>query len=368
MWDYGLLFNEIDCPTVNQIKRNKGSSERYKKRFCLRCMVSFSNESLHICQGMYDKCSEKVEDHLDCEYYECEYYECELHCCICERYFTNEFCFESHKMNKLTGEFGSYCQFLAGLKNCDLCTRDFELTLKCKHFGKSNKATRNRSKDVEEVLSGSNFSGVSQQKYVKCGICSGFYLKGSISHSCFLRKSDSIFANPAHRSSTIKSHNVFYYHMESRLENYYECKVEKPEVIDENGRVIFEKKQMRKTFFAADECQVNDFRLSLSDEESDFFVVSKCQSHQPTLLCVVNESHSVKSDFCESDLGGKHLIMSFFRWMVDDVVKPTYSSKNEKNDYVFVAHNGSAYDAQFIYKTADEFLGYINVNVLLHIN
>ena len=144
--------------------------------------------------------------------------------------------------------------------------------------------------------------------------------------------------------------------------------MEKPEVIDDNGQVIFEKKQMRKTFFAADECQVNDFRSSLSDEETDFFVVSKCQSHQPTLLCVVNESHSVKRDFCESDLGGKNPIMSFFRWMVDNVVKPTNSSKNEKNDYVFVDHNGLAYDTQFIYKTAHEFFGYKNVNVLLHMN
>ena len=225
VWDYGSLFNKINCPTVNQKKCNKGSNERYKKRFCLRCMVSFLNESLHICQGMCDKCDkclEKVEDHLDCEYYEYE-----LRGCICERYFTNQFCFESHKMNKLTGEFGSYCQFLAGLKNCDSCTRDFELTLKCKHFGKLIKATRNRSKDDEEVLVGSNFSGTSQQKYVKCGFCSGFYLKGSISHSCFLRESDSIFASLAHRLSTIKSHNVFYYDIESRLDNYYECKVEK---------------------------------------------------------------------------------------------------------------------------------------------
>ena len=72
VWDYGSLFNEIDCPTVNQKKHIKGSSERYKKCFCLRCMVSFSNESLHICQRMCDKCLEKVEDHLDCEYYEYE--------------------------------------------------------------------------------------------------------------------------------------------------------------------------------------------------------------------------------------------------------------------------------------------------------
>ena len=93
VWDYASLFNEIDCPTINQKKRNKGSGERYKKRFFLRCMVSFSNQSLHICQGFCDKCLERVGDHLCCEFYERE-----LHCLICERYFTNEFCFESHKM------------------------------------------------------------------------------------------------------------------------------------------------------------------------------------------------------------------------------------------------------------------------------
>ena len=116
VWDYALLFNEIDCPTINQKKRNKGSGERYKKRFCLRCMVSFSNQSLHICQGFCDKCLEKVEDHLCCEFYETE-----LRCSMHERYFMNEFCFESHKMEKLSGEFKSYCDILAILKNCDSC-------------------------------------------------------------------------------------------------------------------------------------------------------------------------------------------------------------------------------------------------------
>ena len=67
-------------------------------------------------------------------------------------------------------------------------------------------------------------------------------------------------------------------------------------------------------------------------------------------------------------LNGGDLIASFFRWIVDDVVKPTNSNKNEKNDYVFVAHNRSAYNTQFIYKGAHNFFGYRNVNVLLHMN
>ena len=31
VWDYASLFNEIDCPTLNEKKQNKGSDERYKK-------------------------------------------------------------------------------------------------------------------------------------------------------------------------------------------------------------------------------------------------------------------------------------------------------------------------------------------------
>ena len=83
---------------------------------------------------------------------------------------------------------------------------------------------------------------------------------------------------------------------------------------------------------------------------------------------MVNESHSVKRDFCERDLNGNDPIKSFFRWIVDNIIKPTNSNKNEKNDYVFVANNGFAYNTQFIYKVAHDFFGYKNMNVLLHMN
>ena len=45
-------------------------------------------------------------------------------------------------------------------------------------------------------------------------------------------------------------------------------------------------------------------------------------------------------DFCEKDLNGADPILKFFEWMSYVVVKPTNSSKTEKNDHVFVAHNG----------------------------
>ena len=65
VWDYNSLFNDIDCPIIcGSRKRNKGSSERYKKRFCLCCMVSYFLEILHICQGRSEKCLGKIEDHL----------------------------------------------------------------------------------------------------------------------------------------------------------------------------------------------------------------------------------------------------------------------------------------------------------------
>ena len=173
VWNYASLFNEIHCPMINQKKRNKGSGERYKKQFCLRCMVSFSNQSLHICQGFCDKCLQRVDDHLCCGFYETK-----LCCPICKRYFTNEFRFESHKMEKLSGEFESHCDFLATLKNCDSCTRDFELTLKCKHFGKRGMIKESSRRNDKEILVGSkySFANSQQKKYVKCGFCSGFYL------------------------------------------------------------------------------------------------------------------------------------------------------------------------------------------------
>ena len=121
------------------------------------------------------------------------------------------------------------------------------MTSKCKHFGKRRviKGSPSRRRDDEEILVGSkySFANSQQKKYVKCGFWSGFYLKGSVSHSCFLKQSDSIFGNSSRRSSTIKSHNVFYYDIENRLENYYECKVERPELIGGDGRVIHERKQ-----------------------------------------------------------------------------------------------------------------------------
>ena len=50
------------------------------------------------------------------------------------------------------------------------------------------------------------------------------------------------------------------------------------------------------------------------------------------------------------------------------MLKPTNLDRQQKNDYVFVAHNGSAYDSQFIYQSAHDFFGSKNVNLLIHNN
>ena len=82
----------------------------------------------------------------------------------------------------------------------------------------------------------------------------------------------------------------------------------------------------------------------------------------------MNESGSVKKDFCEKDLNGQNPILAFFHWIVNTIVKPTNVSKSDKNDYVFVAHSGSAYDTQFIYQMAHHMFNHTNVQTLIHMN
>ena len=121
-----------------------------------------------------------------------------------------------------------------------------------------------------------------------------------------------------------------------------------------------------QSFHTLDE--VNDFKCTLSEQEKEWFSQLWCQSHQPTLVCIVNESGSVKKDFCEKDLNGQNPISAFSHWIVNTIVKPTNVSKSDKNDYVFVAHNGSAYDTQFMYQMAHHMFNHTNVQPLIHMN
>ena len=91
--------------------------------------------------------------------------------------------------------------------------------------------------------------------------------------------------------------------------------------------------------------EVDVFKTTLPIKHLDCMEVVRCRSHQPTLLCMVNSSQSFKKHFCETL--HDNVVASFFAWMVADVLKPTNSKttnskKDQRNDYVFVAHNGSA--------------------------
>ena len=78
-------------------------------------------------------------------------------------------------------------------------------------------------------------------KYVKCGYCSDFYLRGvSNAHNCFLQRSDSILAMKT-RSNTIHSQNVFYYDIESRLEERLECRFQE---MTESGDTVTVRKSV----------------------------------------------------------------------------------------------------------------------------
>ena len=197
-------------------------------------------------------------------------------------------------------------------------------------------------------------------KYVKHGYCSDFYVKGfSGNHSCFLKKTDSIVGDEKKRSSTIHAHNVFFYDIESRLEEWFECRFQ---IINSRGDCI----TLRKSCIVANMTDVDTFKATLPRKHLEGTEVVKCRSHQPTLLCVVNGSQSLKKHFCETT--HDNVVASFFAWMVSDVFRPTNSKKHEKNDYVFVVHNGSAYDSQFVYRNTHNFFGSQNVDVLIHNN
>ena len=123
---------------------------------------------------------------------------------------------------------------------------------------------------------------------------------------------------------------------------------------------------LRKSEMFNDEDEIENFRKTLSQRHLDCMEVVKCKSHQPTLLCIVNSSQSLKKDFSETKY--ENVVIAFFKWMIQDILKPMNSRRDQKNDYVFVAHNGSAYDSQFIYRNAHSFFGSRNVSVLIHNN
>ena len=113
--------------------------------------------------------------------------------------------------------------------------------------------------------------------------------------------------------------------------------------------------------------RIEELKQDLTVDQLSCMEVVKCHSHRPTLLCVMNASQSSKTCCCET-VNQQDVVILFFKWVVNDVLKPTNSRRDQKNDYVFMAYNGSAYDSQFVYRNAHKFFGSRNVNVLIHNN
>ena len=163
----------------------------------------------------------------------------------------------------------------------------------------------------------------------------------------FLTRSDSIFGNEKKRSNTIHAQNVFYYDIESRLEERLECRFQET---TESGDTVTVRKSVT---LLPGLVNLHNLKEKLTERELKCMEVARCKSHQPTLLCVVNSMQSVKRHFCKSEYD--NVITNFFSWIVTEILKPMNCRKDQKNDYIFVAHNGSAYDSQFIYKNAHDF-------------
>ena len=175
---------------------------------------SYSTQSLHVCQHRCNRC-------LSTAGYDAGYGSTDMVkkvCKKCRYVFTNDFCYETHRLRRLTGKFKNYRDFLSQGKNCARCIEDFELSSQCRHYGK--KIWGKQLKDDDNILIGNTLSSSTgdQNPYLKCGFCSDYYPKSSSIHNCFLKSTDSVFKNNG-PSTTIKSRNVFYYYIESWLEN-----------------------------------------------------------------------------------------------------------------------------------------------------
>ena len=100
------MFLDIDNPTIRGKCKSGGASvHRYKRLFCLRCMVSYSNDHLHVCEGRCIRCLSTTDEHVD------EEFEDEIVCANCGRLFLQRSCFELHKTRELNGLYGNYCDF-----------------------------------------------------------------------------------------------------------------------------------------------------------------------------------------------------------------------------------------------------------------
>ena len=147
------------------------------------------------------------------------------------------------------------------------------------------------------VFSNNVSSSSGPSKYVKCGYCSDFYLRGvSNSHNCLLRRSDSILGDEKKRSNMIHAQNVFYYDIESRLEERLECRFQET---TENGDTVTVRKSVT---LLPGLVNLHNLKEKLTERELNCMEVAHCKSHQPTLLCVLNSMQSVKRHFVKANV------------------------------------------------------------------
>ena len=133
VWKYKWLFLSMDNLKIRGKRKSGGaSSQRYKNLFCLCCMVSYSNDHLHVCEGHCIRCLSTLGEHLNNGNSD---EGDQITCGDCGRAFLQQFCYRVHKQRKLNGPYANYCDFLASLLNCDECRNNFSLSIKCSHFG-----------------------------------------------------------------------------------------------------------------------------------------------------------------------------------------------------------------------------------------
>ena len=102
----------------------------------------------------------------------------------------------------------------------------------------------------------------------------------------------------------IHAQNVFYYDIESRLEEHLECRFQET---TESGDTVTVRKNVT---LLPGLVNLHNLKEKLTERELKCMEVAHCKSHQPTLLCVVNLMQSVKRHFCESEC--ENVIMNFF--------------------------------------------------------
>ena len=119
-------------------------------------------------------------------------------------------------------------------------------------------------------------------------------------------------------SPTIHVHNVFFYDIESRLEERFECRFQ---VVNSRGDCVTLRKScmfngmneivtLRKSCMINDMNEIEEFKHSLPEHHLECLEIVKCCSHQPTLLCMVNSAQSLKKHFCETFCND--IVTSFF--------------------------------------------------------